>query len=71
MKLLLETDLCNLSGFWNPAGSASEEIAMIRVEGCEEKILFGYLKRRGEEIGPYGEGLLLRARQCMGKGEQV
>lgn len=51
IHLLRESSLCNLGTYWRHDQCSSEGIAVIAVEGCEGKIGFGYLKRKGEETG--------------------
>ena len=72
IHLLQETALCNLGTYWRHDHCSSEGISMISIDGCEETIGFGYLKRKGEAADSYEEVFLKQvARACGKDGETV
>ena len=71
IHLLQETDLCNLGTYWRHDRCSSEGISMISIDGCEETIGFGYLKRKGEALDGFGAGFLEQVDRVCGKDGAV
>lgn len=71
IHLLRETDLCNLGTYWRHDRCSSEGISMISIDGCEETIGFGYLKRKGEALDGFGAGFLEQVDRVCGKDGAV
>lgn len=63
LRLLHETDLCNLGGSWAKSSKVKRDISQIRIEGCGEEILFGCLHRKQEVLSRYAEEFLHRLQQ--------
>lgn len=63
LRLLRETDLCNLSSFWTRTETMKKEISQIRIEGYNELVIFGCLKRKNDGLSQYAEEFLRRLRQ--------
>lgn len=69
IQLLQQTDLCNLGTYWRHDRCSSEGISVVSIEGCEETIGFGYLKRKGEEADGYGAAFLEWVAGACGKND--
>lgn len=52
IRMLENTDLCNVGSYWLSEMYRQNDFGRIRIEGLEQKIRFGYLKYRGRPLIP-------------------
>lgn len=55
LKMVLESELCNISCGMFPEIADHEEIHGIPIRGTKESITFGYVKRKRDELSPEAE----------------
>ena len=52
IRMLENTDLCNVGSYWLSEMYRQNDFGRIRIEGLEQKIRFGYLKYQGRPLIP-------------------
>lgn len=52
IRMLENTDLCNVGSYWLSEMYRQNDFGRIRIEGLEQKIKFGYLKYQGRPLIP-------------------
>ena len=58
MRMLENTDLCNVGSYWLSEMYRQNDFGRIRIEGLEQKIQFGYLRYQGRPLIPGLENFL-------------
>ena len=58
IRMLENTDLCNVGSYWLSEMYRQNDFGRIRIEGLEQKIQFGYLRYQGRPLIPGLENFL-------------